>query len=55
MFNKIHGRHINGHKHMSTSEPIMNYLDPDFVYFPLNVGNATYQKLVEVGSKLDIE
>ncbi len=52
MFNKIHGRHINGHKHMSTSEPIMNYLDPDFVYFPLNVGNATYQKLVEVGSKV---
>lgn len=52
MFNKIHGIHIEGHKHMSTTKPIMDCLDPDFVYYPLAVGNAVYTKLVEVGSKV---
>ena len=52
MFNKIHGHHIDGRKHMSTSVPIEDYLDPDFVYFPLTIGNTECKRLVEVGSKV---
>ena len=52
MFNKIHGIHIDGHKGMSTTSPIMNWLDPDFVYYPLSIGGSDYIRLVEVGSKV---
>ena len=52
MFNKIHGCHLNGHKHMSTNQPILDFLDPDYVYFPLTNGNVTYLKLVDIGTKV---
>lgn len=52
MFNNIHGYHLEGHKHISINEPIQNYLDPDFVYFPIKLDNAVYTPLVSVGDSV---
>lgn len=49
MFLKIHGTHLSGHKDMSIKQPIIDALEPEYVYFPINVGNATYTNQVQVG------
>ena len=49
ILNKIKGVHLNGHKNMSISSPIAEFLTPKYVYLPLVIGNTVYKKEVEIG------
>lgn len=49
LLNKIKGIHLHGHKEMSLQTPIKEYLNPEFIYLPLAIGNSVYQKEVEIG------
>ena len=44
ILNKIKGVHLDGHKSMSISTPIQEFLAPKQVYLPLVIGNLIYKK-----------
>lgn len=52
ILNKIMGVHLNGHKSMSISSPIAEFLAPKYVYLPLVIGNMVYKKEVEIGDRV---
>ena len=52
LLNKIKGVHLDGHKEMSISLPIKEFLAPPFVYLPLVIGNLVYKKEVEIGDRV---
>ena len=57
MFRKIKGVHISEfpeHKHISDSKPIIEYLEPEFIYIPLVEGGAPCEVKVNEGSTVSI-
>ena len=48
---KIKGLHINGRKELSAHEPVVEYLNPQFVYIPLKA-NVLYTPVVSVGDEV---
>lgn len=52
LLNKIKGVHLDGHKDMSISSSIKDYLAPSHVYLPLVIGNLIYKKEVEIGDRV---
>lgn len=54
-FIKSLGTHISehkGHKEMSLNNPMIEFLDPEYVYLPLVEQNTTCEVLVKVGDKV---
>lgn len=49
---KIKGVHLDGHKHISTSKPIKEFLKPEYIYLPTIMGNLVYEKVVQIGEKV---
>ena len=57
MFRKTKGVHISEfpeHKHISDSKPIINYLDPEFVYIPLVEQGALCEVKVNEGAMVTV-
>ena len=57
MFIKSKGTHIpehKGHKELSTSAPVFEYLAPEYVYIPLVEANTPCEALVKVGDKVKV-
>ena len=57
MFKKSSGtliREHSGHKGLSENSPIVEFLKPNFVYFPLMENNCPYESLVNVGDKVKV-
>lgn len=49
MKSRILGHHLNGHKDMSLNCPIEDFLNPQFVYFPIALDGSTFTQLKKVG------
>jgi Na+-translocating ferredoxin:NAD+ oxidoreductase RnfC subunit len=49
LLKRIKALHLDGHKDMSTSLPIKEYLNPEYVYIPLIAQGTPCEKLVNVG------
>jgi len=52
LLRKIKGVHLLGNKEMSISEPIEEFLNPEFVYIPLLAQQTVCKALVAVGDKV---
>ena len=52
VFRKIKGLHIDGRKELSCHKPVVDYLNPKFVYIPLVSGNVNYTATVQVGDSV---
>ncbi len=49
MKSRIKGRHLNGFKDMSLGSGIIEYLNPEFVYFPIQLDGSNFTLLKKVG------
>lgn len=57
MFIKSKGTHISehkGHKELSSTAPVFEYLKPEYVYIPLVESNAPCEALVKVGDTVKV-